>query len=169
MHFVKVIYLLLILLICVYTDYKEKKIKNSCVLAIVIGAGFFLALNFSGQAVKCTVIQGLLSFAVLFPVYGIGALGAGDVKLLSAVFFYIGEERRMYFLAGTLLAGGILAVTKLMYYGILQKRLKCFYYYLKNFVTTGTAGSYPAAENETEIIRLALPIFAGGLYWGFGL
>lgn len=126
MELFKIIYVCILLGICVVTDLQEKKVKNCCVLMILGGAVVFLILKWNGQAVIESLWIIIIFFMVLFPVFVIGALGAGDVKLLSVTAFYIGKEGEEFFLAGTLICGGLLSLVKLMYHGLFLKGCNIF-------------------------------------------
>lgn len=166
MNFVKIIYLSVILGICTITDWREKKIKNCWVTAVLLGALFFRMWSWDGQSFGKAVWWFLIFAAVLFPLYCIGTIGAGDVKLLCVTAIYIGEEGMETFLTGTLISGGIFALVKLVYYRNFFKRMQCLWIYLKNVIMTGEIGSYEMSKEEAETLRLALPVWIGGLCWG---
>jgi prepilin peptidase CpaA len=79
-------------------------------LFIVWGVGELasgrLALPGVGLAVGCAVAV----FAVGAAAFAAGALGGGDVKLLSAVSLFAGPAGLVDFLAVTAIAGGLLGV-----------------------------------------------------------
>lgn len=166
MEFIKIAYLCLIHVICVITDYREKKIKNCWVAAVFIGALIFKIWDWNGQFfLKSWWMMGLF-FIVLFPLYVIRAIGAGDVKLLCVTAFYIGEEIEV-FLIGALVSAGVLALVKLLYYKNLRKRMWYFFDYMRKVMITGEIDVYGIPKKEEEFMRLAIPIFIGMLCWGF--
>lgn len=162
----KIVYLCLILGECLYTDYREGKIKNRQVLAVLAGAFIRLLLEGSGQAWRDAFVMQGIFFAVLFPLYVIRALGAGDVKVLCAVAFYIGRGGMKAFLLGACVSGAILALGKLLYHRLLVQRIRFFVVYIKNLLCTGQMADYGIPQNQKEVLRLALPVFFGGLCWG---
>ena len=75
--------LLVFLFASACTDIVWGKIKNAIVVAGLLSGVF---LSFSKEAVAGSVITFLLSFFI----YRIGWCGAGDVKLLTMLAFYMG-------------------------------------------------------------------------------
>lgn len=53
---------------------------------------------------------GALGFAVFFPLYALGAMGAGDVKLMAMAGAFLGAGNALVAVLGTFAAGGILAL-----------------------------------------------------------
>lgn len=167
MEIVKVIYLLLILGLCVITDFRYKKIKNYQVAAIFAGALVFLLYKGNGQVVIESLGMMMLFAAVLFPIYCMGALGAGDVKLLCVTALYIGKGEIETFLIGVLISSGLFSLVKLFYYGTFFKRVEYFLAYVKCMISTGKVESYGIPKQKEEVLTLALPVFIGAFCWGF--
>jgi prepilin peptidase CpaA len=77
--------LLIVILICLVTDLRERRIYNKIVFPAV-AAGIILNTAQFGLPGLRTSITGLLIGVMLFIVpFALGGLGAGDVKLLGAV------------------------------------------------------------------------------------
>ena len=161
----KIICLLVILGICAITDLKEKKIKNNWIIIGIIGAFIFLVQGKNVQVIKDTLLLSLVFFGVLFPLFFIRALGAGDVKLLCMTVLYIGRQGLEIFLIGMVLTSGMLAVGKMLYFGTFKKRMEYFVTYLQRFLMTRTAEEYGIPSETTEVIGMAVPVFVGGVSW----
>jgi len=112
--------LLVILIICGYTDLKERRILNIVVLpAILIALLFHLAQGGFAGAIfwgKGT----LAGLALLFIPFALGGLGAGDVKLLGVVGAFKGAGFVLMAFLYAAILGGIFALFLL----IKKKRLK---------------------------------------------
>lgn len=100
------------LLYAAVTDLRSRRIDNWLNLAIVIGAPFFwwssglslwpdVALQF-GVA--------LAAFAVLAGLFAMGAMGGGDVKLLTALALWIEPMWFLKLLVVMALVGGLLTI-----------------------------------------------------------
>ena len=61
-----------------------------------------------------------IAFLICLPVFALGGLGGGDVKLLTAVGAFLGMERLWGALAVTAIAGGIFALASIL----LRRRTK---------------------------------------------
>jgi prepilin peptidase CpaA len=117
-----------------------------------VGSGFqFATIGF---------VAGLLVF---FPFFALGALGAGDVKLMAALGTWVGWQGAIYVALYAAVAGGVLAVVVALWHGYLPRAVRN----LKNlFVHWWLVGVQPLPELTLEAeqgLRLpyALPIMAG--------
>ena len=112
--------LLLLLLVCSYTDLKKRKIYNKVILlGVIIG----LVGNIYFQGVSAGLPFALKGFflgiGLLIIPFISGGLGAGDVKLLGVVGIYKGVEFTFYAFLLSALWGGLFSVIIL----VKQKRL----------------------------------------------
>lgn len=99
-------------------DLRTMHIANGFPLAIVGSFAIFsvaglasdrLSISSIGVAVACAA----LVFAVGVAAFAAGALGGGDVKLLTTVSLFADPARLVDFLAITALAGGVLGIAVL--------------------------------------------------------
>lgn len=164
MEFIRIVYLFLICGICVYTDVRMRKIKNVCIVAILAGAGLFLIPNFQYEVV--IVLKTMLIWGVaLLALYGIGVMGAGDVKLLWATACYVGRDHLGPFFMGTMVAGGVLALVQMIRGQIFFGRMRYLGAYIRNVLATGTVTRYGMPDNKEETMPLAVPAMAGVICW----
>ncbi len=108
-------FLIIILIISLITDLRERKILNIVTLpAIGFGPVYHLTTNgwegflFSGNGL-------LLGFALLYIPFLLGGMGAGDVKLLAAIGSIKGVTFVFYSFIYTCLFGGLIALFILIY------------------------------------------------------
>lgn len=100
------------LLVAAATDLKSRKIYNWLNIAIALGAPIFWWV--SGMAVwpdlvlQITLAAG--TFAVLAVLFAIGAMGGGDVKLLTALALWIQVDHFLQLLIMMALLGGALTL-----------------------------------------------------------
>ena len=77
------------LLICIWTDYKSNKIKNVLVLILIVSY-ILLTYFLRGSPIGLVNILGLfIPFILLFPFFAMNYIGAGDIKLLMAIGFFL--------------------------------------------------------------------------------
>jgi prepilin peptidase CpaA len=98
------ILLVLVLVICFYTDFKVQKIYNNIIFpSLILSLVTQLLLNgFSG--LSKSIIGLLVGLSILLVPYLLGGIGAGDVKLLAL----IGAIKGSIFVVNTAIYMGIL-------------------------------------------------------------
>lgn len=104
------IILIILIVICVFTDLTKRKIYNIVLIPAVI-LGFCYHIYTAGMAGGYFSLKGLsIGMALLLIPYSMGGIGAGDVKFLGAIGALKGPAFILVaFLAGAV-AGGIMAV-----------------------------------------------------------
>lgn len=99
------------LLVAAITDLRRRQIDNWLNAAIALGAPLFwfaTGLDLAGIGLQFAIAAG--TFAVLAGLFAMGAMGGGDVKLLTALALWI---EPMWFLKLVIimaLAGGVLTL-----------------------------------------------------------
>ena len=91
------------------SDLQVRKIPNACVLTIVALFAIWATLR-GGIGVKSSVIAAAISFTIGFGLYRLGVMGAGDVKLFSALALFAGLELLGTFALSTAIGGGLVAL-----------------------------------------------------------
>jgi len=90
-------------------DIRSRRIPNALIVAaLVLGLGIHVArggLPGAGLAVGGAVVGGL----ILFPLYRIRAMGAGDVKLLAALGALVGPQMILWVALYSAIMGGVVA------------------------------------------------------------
>ena len=100
------------LLVAAFTDLKSRKIYNWLNVAIALGAPlFWLATGMDvwpGMAIQLGLAAG--TFVALSALFAIGAMGGGDVKLLTALALWIEWQFFWKLLVMMALLGGVLTI-----------------------------------------------------------
>jgi prepilin peptidase CpaA len=118
----------------VFTDVRSRRIPNRLVLCgllaglllqatVTPGAGLYGA-PFGGLGLASGAGGFALGLALLLPMYMLGALGAGDVKLMGMVGSFLGPHAIFGAVLCTLLAGGVLALAWSLAQGSLPQVLR---------------------------------------------
>ena len=104
--------LFLLLLLATLTDIKTDRIPNGfVVLGIVIGV---LGSLWLGSDIRRIAVSMLLAFLLLYPLFKIGALGAGDVKLFIMIGSFVEVKELLMILAVSFVIGALCSVLKLL-------------------------------------------------------
>lgn len=164
--------------IAVEADVRERRIPNVLVL-VMLCAG--VALNVLGPdngrgglfshfpgalGAGGALLGALAGFASFLPLYGLRAMGAGDVKLMAALGSFVGPMEALSLALSILVAGGVLAVLRMLWARKSRLVLSNVKLVLSGLMV-GTRPFDPAAQSADRM-PYALA-FAGGLvsygYW----
>src|SRR5438046_2379916 len=105
----QVVVLVLAGLACV-TDLRTRRIPNLLTFGgAALAVPYWLAV--SGPAGLITSVGGWLTgCALFFPLFALGGMGAGDVKLAACLGAWIGPTSSLYIALYSALAGGVMAL-----------------------------------------------------------
>ncbi|MDD6811324.1 MAG: A24 family peptidase [Lachnospiraceae bacterium] len=170
------IILLLLLLVAVFTDFIYEKIFNGWIVTGILIGFFFRIIQNGWQGIGYAIATMLLSFVLLYPLYKIGALGAGDVKLFLMTGSFVGMNRQLPMMGISFLAGALFSIGKMISEENFKERMQYLFSYLLDVLRTGQWKLY--GENlkqddqkyNSNKIHFALPVCIsvmlglGGLY-----
>ena len=124
--------LLLLLILAVLADLKTDRIPNGF---IVVGIMIGLAGSRSyGPGLSSSVVSMFLAFLLLYPLFKIGTLGAGDIKVLIMTGSFFRAKEFLAVLAAAFVAGAVFSVIKLMTEHNMKERLTCLLFYVSDVV-----------------------------------
>lgn len=123
-------------------DIKATRIRNSLTLPFC-AAGILLNIIISGTGGLLMSAAGfIIPLIALFFLYVLGMLGAGDIKLFSALGSIMGARFIISCICWSFAAGGIMALALLAVRRNTSDRFACFILYCKNSIYTGRLGDY---------------------------
>jgi len=157
--------LITVLLIATWTDIRQQRIPN---LASIGGALLGLALNavVLGWGGVLSGFYGLgLGLLVFLPLYAVGGMGAGDVKLLAMIGAFLGPVPMLLTAAVSLVVSIPLALIYAAVRGQFTFNLGRYSMMLKTFCRTLTVAYIPPAEGDVMAMRFpyALALLVGTL------
>ncbi len=159
-----------LLVACVY-DYKDNRIPNYLIVLMGIGGAVRLLLRDGWSGMLGYLWIAGLVMAILYPVFKIGGLGAGDVKLLGITAGYLPFKKILVFLFFSLLFAAILSLLKMWKRNYFTERLKYLIAYLTDVIKSGSWQLYLANEADKTAVGICLsgPILVSILlYMGGG-
>lgn len=142
--------LFILITLALISDIKTYKIKNVIVLSFIIMG---LVTNFYLNG-----ITGLISslWGVIVPVllliilYFLRMLGAGDIKLFSAIGAIMGIEFVVYTITYSFVCGGVIALIIMLVRKNAKERLQHLFYYIKNCIMTFSLQPYTDFKNKKD-------------------
>ena len=153
-------------------DYRNARIPNGMIAIIFLYGLGYRYRDTGGEGPTEYLINSILVLLLLYPLFKIGALGAGDVKLFSVAAGCLSRQEIPCFLIVSLLISAMISLIKICRDRSGRERM----YYLCSYVTdicrTGQWKLYlnNAAETGKAGVHLAGPVFlsillhAGGAY-----
>lgn len=162
-----------LLLFAAWRDLKTRRIPNALVLTGLVCALTMQALLprgaslFAAEPGSIGVLASLggcaLGLLLLLPLYALGLLGAGDVKLMAMVGAWLGPAQVAGAILLTMLAGGVLALVFALGHGALGQALANTRDIVLRMLVLGvrSAGEPLAAPAATGKLPYALAIAAG--------
>ena len=146
--------------VAVYMDLRFYRIPNLCILAGIISGLIMTCVSYSIIEMLAACMVMVMIFAVFYPFYLMGGLGAGDVKLLMMTGCFIQCGRILQYLLVTFLVAAVISTAKIVLFRESRERILYFGRYLKKVVLTGVVDSYMVDRtNKRCVIRLSVPAF----------
>jgi prepilin peptidase CpaA len=150
------------LVACLY-DVSTSRIPNKLTFTTAALAILFHVCAPTGSGLSHAGLGLLVGLLVFFPMFALGAMGAGDVKLMAAVGAWIGATSIIYVALYGSIAGGLLAVIVALRRSYLKQALANVKMLVTYWLVEGIK-PFPALTLESkDSIRLpyALAIGAG--------
>lgn len=156
--------------IAVFMDLTRKKIPNRLIL---VGYSFGLAVHIRicGIAGPVIFLAGiLLPLLLLWVLYYFRMVGAGDIKLLSALGGLLGPTDGFFCILYSFLIAGCISAILIVHRRILRHRLNYFIAYFREYSTTGAWKPYLDKAEKSSHLSLSVPVFfsilchVGGVY-----
>ncbi len=167
--------LLLALFPMVLADLVTDRVPNGLIV-LGIATGLFCSLWQDGiHGVLRSVVSMGSSFFLLFPLFKIGGLGAGDVKMFLTAASFLTTGSILWIIAGAFLIGAVLSVGKLMKEQNAAERLRYFLSYLGEIVHAKQWRLYGEEAKQNYLayrrnkIHFTLPIFLSVVLWMGGM
>ena len=155
-----------------YYDYRKRKIPNYLIVVMALTGVVWRFLMSGPLGAAISVLQMVLIGGILYPLFKMGAVGAGDVKLFGATAGCLPFEKIFVFLFVSLLIAAIISLVKLWKNGNFRERLQYFLEYMADVWKSGSWLLYLEDGMDCPDIRLCLSgpvlmsllLYLGGVY-----
>ena len=108
-------------------DFKRDRIYNGWIFLGILTGLFFHMQEDGWYGVGSAVIPMLIPFVLLYPIYKIGALGAGDIKLFMASGSFLTTEQSVHVIIVSFIIAALFSLMKMISEKMVKKECSiCF-------------------------------------------
>jgi prepilin peptidase CpaA len=111
------------LLVAAWIDGKELKVPNWITFPMVLSGLFYNMLAGGWEGTQFALIGIGVGLMTLLPLYAIGGMGAGDVKLMAGIGAWLGGTVTWHTAVVTYIVGGVMGAAMAIYKGTWRKHL----------------------------------------------
>lgn len=150
-------------------DLRWMRVDNGWILFSMVSGLLFQLMKHG--------IRGIGVFAVgtVFPILVLGVLfyfrmiGAGDIKLFSALGGIMGIKAIGICMAVSFFLGAVISLLILIFYGDFHQRIQYFRNYIRNYILTGEVRPYYRKGMTLENFHFTVPVFMSVLLYTGGV
>lgn len=163
--------LILLLIIAVLMDFAYDRIYNGWIIfGIMIGLSFRF-LEYQWHGLYGAAVSMLLSFVLLYPLYKINGLGAGDVKLFLMLGSFVQTGELLRLMAASFIIGAVFSAGKLISEKNFKERMRYLFEYLSDMFYRrqwrlyGEELRWDYQRYMSNKIHFALPVLLSAALW----
>lgn len=171
-----IIILFLVLAVAAITDLLFDKIYNEWILGAMAAGLCYAVWQNGAEGLIRALLSMAIPFALLYPLFLIGGLGAGDVKLLSVAGCFLTAKETILCLGLSFALGAVLSLAKMIAEKNFLERMKYFLWYIADVFTSGEWKFYEEDRNDRQRrkegkihfsipVLLGMVVYKGGIYW----
>ena len=145
-------------------DAAKGKIPNTLILSGLL-MGLYVCLMAEGIGGVVTFVwKALWPILVLFLLFLIRALGAGDIKLFSVISVFLSTRETAYVIAVSFLLGAFVSLLRMLRRRQTLYRVGLLMAYARSCVAAKRLRSYETVEESESYLHFAVCIFAAYVF-----
>jgi prepilin peptidase CpaA len=150
-------------------DGKQLRVPNWLTFHLVLGGLGYAAWTGGGSSLLWSLEGVALGLVLLLPLYAIGGMGAGDVKLLAGVGAFMGPEWTLGAFVVAVVVGGVMALAMVAWSGEYVKHLALFHTISHEILTLHDPAKLAAIAAERKprmtLLPYGIPIAVGSIVY----
>jgi prepilin peptidase CpaA len=146
-----------VLIVAAVIDGFELKVPNWVTFPFIISGWVYSTAAFGWEGLGWSLVGMLIGLALLLPLYAIGGMGAGDVKLLAGVGAWVYGTHTAYAFAVSAIIGAVLAIAMVLARRGWQKHSAQFLVILNEILVIRNPEQLSAIAAERKSTMLLLP------------
>jgi prepilin peptidase CpaA len=103
------------LVVAAVIDGYKLKVPNWLTFPFILSGVAANTVMFGWEGLGWSLLGMIVGLALLLPLYAIGGMGAGDVKLLAGVGAWVGATITLYAFCVSAIVGGLIALVMVLY------------------------------------------------------
>ena len=155
------------LVVAAVIDGYKLKVPNWLTFPLVLGGWIFGAISGGWAGLGESLLGTVVGLALLLPLYAVGGMGAGDVKLLAGVGAWVGATTTFYAFCVSAVIGGVIALAMVLWRRSWKHHKDQFVTIVNEMVTIGnpTELATIAAARKSSMLLLpyGIPIAIGSI------
>ena len=154
-----------IAVVAAMVDLRSRRIPNVLTFGAAAAARIVAGMMSGPSALAMSGGGWLLGLALWLPIYALGGMGAGDVKLLAALGAWLGPAAVLYVALYAAVAGGLLGVAVAAGHGRLRRTCDNITLLMTHWRVAGFTphAQLTLATSDSPRLAYAVPILAGTL------
>jgi len=164
-HHVKFVSLLLVW--AAYIDGKELRVPNWLTFPMFFAGLSYGAITGGWEGFGESLIGAAVGLACLMPLYAVGGMGAGDVKLMAGMGAFVGATVTFYAFVVTVVVGAVMALIMVWWSGKFQHHLSNAYLIWFEWTTIRNPRELSAIAAERKprmsLLPYGIPICIGSI------
>jgi len=105
----------IVLIYAAYIDGKELRVPNWITYPMVLSGLVYMTWTGGLAGLGWGLLGMVVGLATLLPLYSVGGMGAGDVKLMAGIGAWLGVKITFYAFCVTTIVGAIMAIGMVLY------------------------------------------------------
>jgi prepilin peptidase CpaA len=158
-----------VLIVAAVIDGVQFRVPNWLTFPLIISGWIYNVFFFGWDGLGWSLLGTVVGLALLLPLYAIGGMGAGDVKLLAGVGAWVHATHTFYAFSVSAFAGAGIAVIMVLWRGSWRKHLDQTWMILAEVMTVRDPSklSAMAAERKSSMLLLpyGIPIAIGSIVY----
>jgi prepilin peptidase CpaA len=146
-----------VLIVAAYIDGKELRVPNWITFPMVLSGLVFCTWSGGWAGLGAGLLGMAVGLATLLPLYAVGGMGAGDVKLMAGIGAWLGASVTWNAFVVSVIVGGIMALGMVAWRRSWKKHSGNFGIILMEFLTVKNPRELTAIAKERKPQMLLLP------------
>lgn len=157
----KIYFLVCVSIVAAIIDFKQHRIPNWLVLALGVTGIILLIRQGNLFCIYQCIIDCFLAGVIMYPLYLVGAMGAGDVKLYALLPIYSSRRHILQLYLLVFCVGAVLGLVKLLFTSDGRCRITHFVDNLKSCISLQCNTTEQVLPIQKLRIPMAIPFALG--------